>query len=108
MNYINYLNIGIKENYVSYSDSDSMTDYFNGRIVNLNKTIELLKTDGGKIINVHTDGSQEDNEKYLKRVAKIAKATGYKNNVTMKSRFQQMDNVRQEWIEVSGTLERGV
>lgn len=107
MNYINYMNIGTTENYVSYNDTDSMTDYNNGRICNMKKTIELLQKDGGKTINVHTDGSQEDTMKYMNRIAKIAKATGYKNNVKIHQRFNQMDNVRTEWVEVSGQLVRG-
>src|SRR6478735_8774949 len=98
-NYINYLKVGLKENYVSYSDTESMTDYYNGMILNLGRTIEYLKKDGGKTINVYTDGETdaESHKKSLSRIAKIAKAAGYKNNVKVVQHHNEMDGVRQEW-----------
>lgn len=105
-NYINYLKVGLKENYVSYSDTDNTVDYFNGMILNLARTIEYLKKDGGKTIQVFTDGETdaESHKKSLNRIAKIAKAAGYKNKVTVVQKHNEMNGLRHEWAVVEGQL----
>ncbi|MDR4491413.1 MAG: hypothetical protein R2685_11020 [Candidatus Nitrosocosmicus sp.] len=98
--------------YLSYSDSDSMTDYFNGRSTGVNHAIELLKTDGAEIVQVHTNYSEYcdpegvELEKLLRRIKKMADKAGYINNVTMKREHNEMDGVRQEWLDISGTFIR--
>lgn len=98
--------------YLSYSDSDSMTDYFNGRSTGVNHAIELLKTDGSDIIQVHTNYSQYcdpegvELEKLLRRIKKMAEKAGYINNVKMEKYHNEMDGIRKEWLNVSGTFIR--
>ena len=100
------------EVYVSYSDSDSMTDYFHGRSCGVNRAIELLKTDGGEVIQVHTNYSEYcdpegvELEKLLRRIKKMAEKSGYINNVTMKRAHNEINGLRQEWLDIRGTFIR--
>lgn len=98
--------------YLSYSDTDSQTDYFNGRSTGVNHAIDLLKTDGGEIVTVHTNYSEYcdpegvELEKLLRRIKKMADKSGYINNVTMKREHNEMNGVRQEWLSIKGTFIR--
>ena len=99
---INYVKIGIKENYLAFCRDNG--GYFAG----LKSTIEELQKWGDKTIQVHTDGGESPQEmaKVLRRIDKIATKAGYINQVTAKKRFQEMDGIRQEWIEISGLFIR--
>lgn len=61
--------------YVSYNDTDFSTDYFHGYTLGVAAAIEWLKRDGADQIRV---GGNIENPTYQKRVARIAKATGYR------------------------------
>ncbi len=102
--------LGHKTDYITFDDMNDMIrpQKFN-MIVNKNKTIENIKEFGADIIKVDSSFNEsDDSAKYLNRIAKIAKATGYKNNVTLKDMYQENDNIRHEWKEISGTFTKEV
>ena len=69
------INLSLKDNYVSFDDGDSMTDYFHGYSLGINRVVEWVKKSGGrKIVVTVTNNNQEIPA--LKRVRQIAKA-GY-------------------------------
>ena len=72
-------------NHWSYSDSDSMTDYYHGSGGSEKYLIESLNKDGGAVVQIHTNGGQEEGSeesiKLLKKIDRIAKRTNYINNV---------------------------
>lgn len=65
-----------KDNYLSYDDSDSMTDYFHGYSLGINRAVEWIKKDGGREIRV-TVTNNDQNTPAFKRVQQIIKACGY-------------------------------
>ena len=69
------INLSWKDNYVSFDDSDSMTDYFHGYSMGVNRVVEWVKKDGGKQIKI-TVTNNDQKIPSLKRVQLIAKA-GY-------------------------------
>jgi hypothetical protein len=69
------INLSWKDNYVSFDDSDSMTDYFHGYSMGVNRVVEWVKKDGGKQIKI-TVTNNDQKIPSLKRVQQIAKA-GY-------------------------------
>lgn len=99
---INYINIGLKESWLAYCRDNG------GFFAGLNSTVEELAKFGANVIQVHTDGgeSSADLAKLLRRINKIAEKSGYINEVKVTQRYQEMDGIRQEWIEVSGLFVR--
>lgn len=98
-------------NHWSYSDSDSMTDYYNGSGGSEKYLIECLLKDGGECIHVYTNGGQEENDKttalLLKKIDRIAKKTHYKNNV--KGFYKEFRGYKGEIVKefvIEGTFER--
>lgn len=63
-------------NYVSYSDTDSQADYFDGYCLDVRQTLEWIKKDGGCKILVRF-GNGLDRTRYRKRLAAICKHCGY-------------------------------
>lgn len=70
------VNMSWKDNYCSFDDSDSMTDYFHGYSLGINRTVEWIKKDGGKTIKI-TVTNNDSKIPALKRVQQIAKECGY-------------------------------
>jgi len=66
-------------NYVSYNDSEPITDYFHGLSLGQADTIEWLRKDGAEIIKVDfvNQHRPENMRLYKKRLDKIAKALWY-------------------------------
>jgi tripartite-type tricarboxylate transporter receptor subunit TctC len=69
------INLSWKDNYVSFDDSDSMTDYSHGFSAGINRVVEWVKKDGGKQIKVSVT-NDDPKIPSLKRVQQIAQA-GY-------------------------------
>ena len=63
-------------NYCCYSDWDSQSDYFPGYDINTKMTLEWIKTDGAKTINVNVVNNDSDIP-IQKRLNKISKECGY-------------------------------
>lgn len=70
------------DNYVSYNDSDGMTDYFHGYRLGVAATIERLANDGADVVHVRANGDFEDRDH--KRAKRIAKGAGY--DICLKSK----------------------
>ena len=70
------INLSWKDNYLSFDDSDSMTDYFHGYSLGINRAIDLIKKDGGHKISVSVT-NDDPKIPALKRIQQIAKACGY-------------------------------
>ena len=65
-----------KQNYVSFSDTDSRSDCFDGYCLGVRQTIEWIGRDGGDRILVRF-GNGVDCTRYRKRLAAICKQCGY-------------------------------
>ncbi len=65
-----------KHNYVSYNDTDSQSDCFNGYCLGVRQTVEWVKNDGGDEILVRF-GNGVDCPKYRKRLTAICRLCGY-------------------------------
>lgn len=63
------------DNYVSYSDSDGLTDYFHGYRLGVAATIEWLARDGADAVRVRANGTFEARDH--KRAKRIARGAGY-------------------------------
>ena len=86
-----------KDNFMSYADSDSMTDYFHSYSLGINHLIDwFIKPDGkdrdgndwyhakvDKVIKVDF-GNNEELPKYFKRLEKLAKALSLKIKTVQK------------------------
>ena len=70
------INISQKDNYVSFDDSDSMTDYFHGYSLGVNRTAEWIKKHGGRSIGVNVTNN-DITTPALRRIQLIAKTAGY-------------------------------
>lgn len=65
-----------KYNYVNFSDSDCMSDYFHGASLGQKETVKWISESGADIIGTHT--TNEDKEiPTLRRVKQICKGSGY-------------------------------
>jgi hypothetical protein len=73
---ITSINLSWKDNYVNFSDSDSMTDYHHGYSLGIKQTIEWIKKHGAKKIRV-TVTNDDPKIPSLRRVQQIAKMCGY-------------------------------
>lgn len=82
------------DNYVSYNDSDSMTDYFHGYSLGVATTIEWLKKDGADAVRVRANGDFDSRDH--KRAKRIAKGAGY--DLTLQSKTYP-NGVTQTWYE---------
>jgi len=65
-----------KDNYVSFSDTDIQTDYFNSYTLGIGQTMEWVKEDGDDVILLRF-GNGKDLPKYRKRLEKLAHECGY-------------------------------
>lgn len=63
------------ENYLSYSDTDSMTDYFHGTSAGQRRTADLLRTDGAEVVKFFANG--RISEAAERRARQVAKWAGY-------------------------------
>lgn len=65
-----------KGNYVSYNDSDIMSDYFNAYHLGQKETCQWVKEDGADQIIIHVSNDSEDIP-HLRRVKQICKTASY-------------------------------
>jgi hypothetical protein len=74
MSKISSVNLGWKQNYVSFNDTDVMTDYFYGYLLNQKETAQWIKEDGADIIRVSVTNNDPDipTERRLKNICKVA------------------------------------
>lgn len=91
------INMSSKDNYLSYDDSDSQTDYFHGYSLGINRAVEWIKKDGGSAIRVTVTNNSKETPA-LRRVQQIAKACGY--TVIDKSHNHTYRGYRDEPYEV--------
>ena len=77
---INSIHIGASGGgyYVSFSDTDSSVDYFNGYSMSLKSVIETIREYSSDWIMVYGNGDDEHDELYQKRLQKLAKINRYK------------------------------
>ena len=73
---INEMTMWEKHNYVSFSDTDSQRDYFNGYCLGVKQTIEWIERDGGSTIIVRF-GNGMNCDKYRKRLQQLCRKCGY-------------------------------
>ena len=82
---------------MSYSDSDSMTDYAHGYSANLRNTIEAVREKGGEVIRVY---GNSDDPAVLSRAKKIVKGTGnYILNMTTRHVVYENCGIVKEYDE---------
>lgn len=97
---ITRVKIGAKSNYVICEEQYQEGGY----TVNQKQTIDIIKKDGGQVITVYTDynGDCDDSNTYIKRIEKVAKGAGYKNNVKIQTEYYQIGNFRREQQVIKG------
>jgi hypothetical protein len=94
-----------KDNYVSYSDTDPMTDYFNGYSLNQRETAKWIKEDGADIITGSYSNPAEV-KTLEKRLYKIAKIAGYDVELNYEGRHMKNGNIDQQWMHYGFKLIR--
>lgn len=70
------INLSWKDNYCSFDDTDTQTDYFHGYSLGINQTVQWVKEHGSRKISV-TVTNDDPKIPALKRVMQIAKECGY-------------------------------
>src|SRR6266508_2340057 len=89
-------------NYVSYSDTDSQSDYFDGYCLGVRRTVEWIRNDGGDRILVRF-GNGIDHPKYRKRLKAICKQCSY----SMEERKEEVQAANGDrWTNLWFVLER--
>lgn len=101
-NKIAMVSFGYDRNYISAWDNLGYKIQYS---LSIKETAKELKKHGSDIITIYCDWYEDDSisqSKYLKRIEKIAKESGYINNVGIKSMYQEQDGIRHEWKEING------